>query len=141
MIDEEAVRNVVNGFAEAWNRHDTDALGALFAPSADFVIINGQRWKGRQEIQTNAAFLHGTIPPDSVGVTVPAQTYGIFSSVTYRFDGVDVRFINSHVAIVHVPWVQLGDTRLQESRRGMLTFVAARYRDRWALHAAHNTLA
>ena len=105
------------------------------------MIINGQRWKGRQEIQTNAAFLHGTILQDSVGVTVPAQTYGIFSSVTYRFDGVDVRFINSDVAIVHVSWLQLGDTRLQESRRGMLTFVVARDRDRWVLDAAQNTLA
>ncbi len=141
MIEEEAVRNVVNGFAEAWNRHDTDALGALFAPSADFVIINGQRWKGRQEIQTNAAFLHGTISQDSIGVTVPAQAYAIFSSVTYRFDGVDVRFIKGDVAIVHVSWVQLGDTRLQEPRRGMLTFVVARDRDRWALNAAQNTLA
>ena len=47
--DEEAVRVAVSRFAEAWNRHDMDAFGALFTRDADFVNVTGQLWKGRQE--------------------------------------------------------------------------------------------
>ena len=39
--DEEAARKVVIGFPEAWNRHDMNALGALFTPDADFVNVTG----------------------------------------------------------------------------------------------------
>jgi hypothetical protein len=35
------VKRVVNGFPEAWNRHDMDVFGALFAPDADFVLLRG----------------------------------------------------------------------------------------------------
>jgi len=59
--DEQAVRKVVNDFAETWNRHDMNALGALFAPNADFVNVGGLWWRGRQEIQTRHAFLHAAI--------------------------------------------------------------------------------
>ena len=52
-IDEEAVRKVVNGFQETWNRHDMNALGALFTQDADFVNIFGTHWKGRESIQLN----------------------------------------------------------------------------------------
>jgi Domain of unknown function (DUF4440) len=140
MTDEEAVRGAVNDFAAAWNRHDIGALGLCFALNADFVIITGQRWKSRREIQANAAFLHGTAPQDSVNVIVPAQAYELFKAVTYRFDGVDVRFIHTDVAVAHVTWTQLGDTRLNEPRNGMLTFVATRDGNRWVLNAAQNTL-
>ena len=47
----EDVRNVVAGFATAWNRHDLDAFGKLFAPDAEFVNVAGSLWTGRQSIQ------------------------------------------------------------------------------------------
>lgn len=137
--DEEAVRRTVDGYAETWNRHDMDALGALFAPNADFVQVNGVWWKGRQTIQTNIAFLHGTVPQNVVGVTLPANTYGVFKASTYRFDRVDVRFVRHDVAIAHIAWTQLGDPRFKEPRGGVLTFVVSRDGDRWLLNAAQNT--
>ena len=65
-FDEEAVRIAVNRFAEAWNRHDLDAFGALFAVHADFVNVTGQLWRGRKEIQIRHAYTHGTIPREAV---------------------------------------------------------------------------
>jgi len=59
--DEEAVRKVVNGFPEAWNRHDMNGHGALFTSDADFVNVTATHWKGRESIQLNSAFLHGAI--------------------------------------------------------------------------------
>ena len=138
--DEEGIRKTVNDFAETFNRHDSNAFGALFAPDADLVNVNGQRWKGRREIQTNFAFLHATIPPDSAGVSLPAQTYGVFKALTYLFDRVDVRFVHKDVALAHVAWTQLGDARFKEPRRGMLSFLVTRDGDRWVLNAVQNTL-
>ena len=37
--DAEDVRKVAAGFATAWNHHDLDAFGKLFAPDADFVSV------------------------------------------------------------------------------------------------------
>src|SRR5262245_50777831 len=64
--DEEAARIAVNRFAEAWNRHDMDAFGTLFARNADFVNVSGQLWKGRKEIQRRHAYTHGAIPREAV---------------------------------------------------------------------------
>lgn len=51
-----AVRNTVNGFAEAWNRHDVDALAALLAPNADFVNVTGQWWKANSRSRRTLPF-------------------------------------------------------------------------------------
>ena len=138
--DDDRVRAAVNRFAEAWNTHDIDALSALFASDADFVQVNGVWWKGCPEIYRNVGFLHGTLPPNTTGVTLPSNTYGVFRSSTYRFDRLDVRFVKPDVAIAHVLWTQLGYPRFAEPRHGMLSFIAVRDGDQWVLSAAQNTL-
>jgi hypothetical protein len=137
---EAGVHDVVNRFAESWNKHDMDALGSLFTPNADFVQVNGVWWKGREEIQKNVAFLHGAIPQASVGVTLPPNTYGAFRASTYRFDQIDVRFLTKDVAVAHILWTQLGDPRFAEPRRGMLSFVVTSEHDHWLINAAQNTV-
>ena len=49
--DTDAVEKAVNAFAEAWNRHDMPALGALFAPDADFVNVAGQLWRAARKFR------------------------------------------------------------------------------------------
>ena len=49
--DTDAVRNVVEGFATAWNHHDMDAFGKLFAPDAEFVNVAGSFLKGRVDVR------------------------------------------------------------------------------------------
>ncbi len=135
---EEAVRVAVNRFAEAWNRHDMDAFGALFGQDADFVNVTGQLWKGRKEIQRRHAYTHGAIPREAIPEALPAN-YGIFKSSTYHFDRVDVRLLGPDLAIAHGAWTMLGDTRTSEPRRGMMTFTLARDGDIWLYEAVQNT--
>ena len=113
--DEGDVRQVVSGFAETWNHHDMEAFGKLFAPDADFVNVGGSWLKGRQDIQMNHAFYHGTIPADSpsracntCSTNVKAGiNYGIFKTSTMQFIQIDVRFLQKDVAVAR----KLGITR------------------------------
>lgn len=136
--DADDVRNSVAGFATAWNHHDMDAFGKLFAPDADFVNVGGVRWVGREEIQLHHAWSHGTIPENSVPGENPAH-YGIFKHSTMKFNRTDVRFLRKDVAVAHVDWELLGDTRTQNPRRGVLTFVLTRQNEAWLVVTAQNT--
>ena len=136
--DEEAARIAVSRFAEAWNRHDMDAFGALFTQDADFVNVTGQLWKGRKEIQRRHAYTHGAIPREAVPEAAPAN-YAIFKSSTYQFDRIDVRMVRSNPAIAHGAWTMQGDTRTAEPRRGMMTFTIIRDGDNWLYEAVQNT--
>jgi uncharacterized protein (TIGR02246 family) len=137
--DEEAVRKVVNGFAEAWNRHDMDALGALFTPDADFVNVGGVHWKGRDSIQLNHAFLHGAIPASTTGVTPPQIAYGIFKTSNLTFKQVDVRFLRKDVAVAHVQTELQGDARTKDPRHTLLVMFLTKEDGRWFIAVAQNT--
>jgi ketosteroid isomerase-like protein len=137
---ENDVQNFVSEFATAWNNHDMDALGKLFAPDADFVNVAGSLWRGRQSIQAQHAYTHGVIPADSPGFTEADRPYhGIFKNSTMKFNQVDVRFLRKDVAIAHVSWELLGDARTQGARDGVFLFVLARQNPRWLIAAAQNT--
>jgi uncharacterized protein (TIGR02246 family) len=135
--DEQDVRQVVNGFADAWNHHDMEAFGKLFAPDADFVNVAADWWKGRQEIQMRHAYSHGTIPADAQGEQ--PRYYGIFKTSTLRFTQVDVRFLRSDVAVAHASAELLGDARTSNPRHTLLTIVLTRQDGRWLIAAAQNT--
>jgi uncharacterized protein (TIGR02246 family) len=135
--DEVAVRQVVNGFVDAWNHHDMEAFGRLFAPDADFVNVAGDWWKGRQAIQERHAFAHGTIPIETPGDE--PRYYGIFKTSTLRFTQTEVRFLRKDVAIVHVNMELLGDTRTPNPRHTRATFVLTGQDGKWLIAAAQNT--
>jgi len=139
-IDEEAVRKVVSEFAEkTWNRHDMNAQGSSFTPDADFVNVVGSHWKGRESIQLNHAFLHGTIPADSAGVTLPKSAYGIFKTSKITHKQVDVRFLRKDVAVVHVQNELVGDARTKDPRRTLLVMILTKENGRWLIAVAQNT--
>jgi ketosteroid isomerase-like protein len=139
-IDAEDARRVVAGFAMAWNRHDLDAFGKLFAPDADFVNVAGVLWTGRQSIQAQHAYSHGVIPADSPGFSEgDRRYYGIFKSSMLKFDQIDVRLLRKEIAIAHVNWELLGDDRTQNPRRGVFIFVLTRRSAGWLIAAAQNT--
>lgn len=137
--DEEDVRKAVGGFAQSWNDHDMEAFGKLFATDADFVNVAGDWWKGRQAIQTQHAYSHGTIPADTKGFEASQMHYGIFKTSTLRFSGTDVRFLRRDVAVAHASWELLGDNRTPNPRHGFFTFVLTREDSRWLIAAAQNT--
>lgn len=136
--DSEDVRNLVASFATAWNRHDMDAFGKLFALDADFVNVAGDHWVGRKEIQLRHAYAHGTIPVSSVPDDNP-KYYGIFKHSTLTFTHVDVRFLRKDVALAHTSCELAGDARTQNVRRCVLTFVLTEQNGGWLIAAAHNT--
>ena len=137
--DEEAIRRVVNGLPDAWNRHDMDALGALFCPDADFVNVAGDHWKGRESIQVNHAFAHGAVPIEAAGVTLPRGVYGIFKASILHVKQIDVRFLRKDVAVAHVQTEALGDARTKSTRRGLLVMVLIQQGGRWLIAVAQNT--
>ena len=137
--DEEDVRKTVGGFSQSWNNHDIDAFGKLFAIDADFVNVAGNWWKGRQEIQMQHAYSHGTIPADTPGFEEVHRYYGIFKTSTLRFTQIDVRFLRRDVAVAHASCELRGDTRTPNPRYCILTFVLTRQDGSWFIAAAHNT--
>jgi len=136
--DAQDARSAVLGFSTAWNRHDMVAFGKLFAPDADFVNVVGSRWKGREQIQMNTAWLHGTIPEGTQIAGQTAAVYGAFKDSTLRFTQIDVRFLRTDVAIAHVNWELLGDKLAQKPRHGLLIFVVTRQNSGWLIAAAQN---
>jgi hypothetical protein len=83
---EEAVSRALACFADSWNRHDMTSFGQCFSSDADFVNVTAQWWKGRHALQTNHAYLHGTIDvSDTTDVTVPPRSHGIFKTSTLTF--------------------------------------------------------
>ena len=137
--DTDVVRKAVEGFATAWNHHDMDAFGQLFAPDADFVNVTGVLMKGREGIQMHHAWSHGAIPKTTQVPGTLAANYGIFKNSTMKFDAVDVRFLRGDVALAHVKWKLLGDTRTSIPRRGVFLFVLTRGKGGWQIASAQNT--
>jgi ketosteroid isomerase-like protein len=138
--DAEDVRKVVAGFETAWNHHDMDAFGKLFAPDADFVNVAGVLWTGRQSIQAQHAYSHGVIPANSPGFSEEDRRhYGIFKNSALTFDQIDVRLLRKEIAIAHVNWELLGDGRTQNSRHGVFIIVLTRQDVRWLIASAQNT--
>ncbi|HLW83389.1 MAG TPA: SgcJ/EcaC family oxidoreductase [Candidatus Acidoferrales bacterium] len=132
------VRNAVMGFATDWNHHDMAAFGKLFAPDADFVTVTGFRMKGRQQIQMDHAWMHGVIPRNTPGFPKSDPHYGIFAHSTMKFIHIDVRFLRKDVAVAHVNWELLGDSRTPK-RHGVLLFVLTRQNGGWLIAVAQNT--
>ena len=116
------------------------AFGKLFATDADFVNVTGSWWKGREPIEKNHAYLHGTIASGDTGmVTAPARNHGVFATTTITFDSMDVRILAPTVATVRVPWSIRGDVRTAAVRRGLFLFVVKKTAGQWQIAAAQNT--
>lgn len=95
------------------------AFSQLFAANAHFVNVTGSWWKGREAIEKNHAYLHGTIASvDTATVTAPARNYGIFGTTTITFHFMDVRMLAQAVATARVPWSIRRDVRTAAVRRG-----------------------
>ena len=123
----ESPQDLVRLFAEAWNRGDADAIGALFAQDADFVNVVGLWWRRRRDI----AKAHG----------YAFDRY--FKKARMTLERIEVRQIRHDVATVHGLWRMEGqvepDGAPSPPRTGILLFVAKRTEDGWQVVAAQNT--
>ena len=125
--DEALVRSVVAAFEDAWNRHDMEAFGELFADDADFVNVAGTRWQGRAAIKDAHVRSHGRQ----------------FRNSTLVIEETTVRFLAPHVAVARSTWQLTGHTtpagEAGATRRGILTNVLGKSAGRWQIVVTQNT--
>lgn len=122
--DETAIKQLVQQLQDGWNAHDGKAFAAAFAADADYVVVNGTKVKGREEIEKGHAGIFATIYKDSHNV-------GSVKSI---------RFLRSDVAIVHVEWNlehSIGGGR--SKARAMNSLVVTKDNGKWSIAAFHNT--
>ncbi|HEX8921134.1 MAG TPA: SgcJ/EcaC family oxidoreductase [Pyrinomonadaceae bacterium] len=122
--DETAIRQIVQQLQDGWNAHDGKAFSAPFATDADYVIVNGMKIKGREDIEKGHTGIFTTIYKDSHNV---ATVKG-------------VRFLRPDVAVAHVEW-NLEFTMGGEKRKAqaMNTLVLTKDGGKWSIAAFHNT--
>lgn len=120
--------DIAQGFLEAWNDQDPDALAALFTDDADFVNVVGLWWEDRPSIRRAHAR----------GFRV------MFGGSRMTLERTKVRRLGSDAALVHALWTMTGQVDPAGSpvgdRSGVLSFVVERQPEGGCLAvAAHNT--
>lgn len=120
--DEDAIRQIVRQLQDGWNAHDGKAFAAPFAEDADYVIVNGMKIKGREEIEKGHAGIFSTFYKESHNVATLKS----------------VRFLRPDVAVAHVEWnleVKPGG----EKAKAMNSLVLTRDGGKWSIASFHNT--
>jgi uncharacterized protein (TIGR02246 family) len=129
MIDRTAtteIETIAAKLAEAWNRHDAQALAVVFAEDADFTNVFGMVAKGRAAIEALHAPLFKTIFKDSQ-ITVTETR---------------VRLIRPDVASVDVKWQMTGARDPHgnpwPNREGLLNWITTEHSSGWLIDVSHN---
>lgn len=125
--DEAAVRAVVQGQEDAWNRHDAKAYAARYWEDADVVNVQGWWWKGRADIEQKltAAFAF------------------VFRESALTITSIDIRFLTPEIAVAHARWTMTGARMLPSGlpapREGLETVVLQKQGGKWLIAAFQNT--
>ena len=56
--DANAARGLVNGFADAWNRHDMKAMHDLDTDDVEWVNVVGHHWRGKETVRKGHTAIH-----------------------------------------------------------------------------------
>jgi uncharacterized protein (TIGR02246 family) len=126
--DDAAARAVAAAYEDAWNRHDMQALGALFADDAEWVNIVGMWWRGRAAVAGAHAAFHETM----------------FRDTAMHTEETAVRALAPDVVAV-VLTVAMGDFTTpggheMRGTRDRLSLVLVRRGGRWLIGHGHNTV-
>ena len=122
--DETAIKQLVQQVQDGWNAHDGAAFAAPFAADADYVVVNGTKVKGRDEIEKGHTRIFTTIYKDSRNI---ATVKG-------------VRFLRPDVAVVHIEW-NLEHSAGGERRtdRAINSWVVTKDNGKWSIASFQNT--
>lgn len=124
--DEEAIRNVLAQFIEAWNKHDAKAFSMVFAEDADFTNVRGSSAHGRAEVEKFHAPLFATR----------------FKDTNQKMTKTKIRFIRPDVAAVDAWWEMSGARNAEgqeiPARKGLLNLVMTKDGGRWFITVMHN---
>ena len=122
--DEATLRQIVQQLQDGWNAHDGKAFAAPFATDADYVVVNGMKIKGREEIEKGHTQIFTTFYKDSHNV-------GTVKSV---------RFLRPDVAVVHVEWnLEWSMGGEKKKNTAMNTIIMTKDGGKWSIAAFHNT--
>lgn len=122
--DESAVRRIVQQMQDGWNAGDGKAFAAPFAADADYVIVNGMKIKGRDEIEQSHQRIFNTVYKGS-------HNEGTVKSL---------RFLRSDLALMHVEWHLRYYAEGQPlDRKALGTLVVAKAKGQWSIAAFQNT--
>lgn len=124
--DQQAIRDVMDRFVDAWNHHDAKAFAAVFAEDADFTNWRGIGASGRSNIEQFHAPIFATI----------------FKNSHQKYTDIKIRFLRPDVASVDVHWELTGVLDPQGNphadRNGLLSFVMTKDAGRWQITVMHN---
>jgi len=123
---EKAIKQVLDRFIEAWNRHDAKAFSMIFAEDADFTNVGGRSATGRAEVEKFHAPKFATNLKDTHQTITETK----------------IRFITPDVAAVDARWEMTGARRVDGQevplRKGLLNFIMTRSEDHWFIKVMHN---
>ena len=124
--EEQAIKQVIDNFEEAWNKHDAKAYSLVFAEDADFTNVFGQKAHGRAAIEQFHAPIFQTI----------------FKASRFASDKISVRFINENIAAVDVTWEMSGAMDFEGNpwadRKGLINLVMKKEDGVWLILIMHN---
>ena len=125
--DEQAVRKVVANFGEAWNKHDPNAILALFTDDADWVNVVGSWWRGQAEHRRGTTWAHEHVFKNAIGHLGP---------VVVRFPTQDTAIaIFTH----DVESFVLPDGSRNPGGNHRLSFFLVKREGRWLITSGQNT--
>lgn len=119
--------NALQKFAGAWNRHDMEAMAALFAKDAQFVNVVGLWWKGADEIKMAHEATHMTM----------------FRESRLEILEVELRKVDDNVVLTRGHWQLTGHIgpadEILPPRTGLLLTVLHKHDGEWLIIDAQNT--
>jgi len=122
--DEEAIKQLVKNYENAWNRHDSKGLAENYDSNATWVNWFGAYYIGKKDIRDHYEAVHTTY----------------FKTSTYYTRAIeDIMFVKPDVAVSHVRTGLTGDERYPgqtfEFRR---TIVLTKHKGIWLILAGQN---
>ena len=130
LADQNAIKDVIAAYTEAWNLHTGKGFGYGFTEDADFVNILGMHFSGKQEIEARhvqilQSFLKGTTLSISSTSLREAQPGVVIAIVRWKLDGYATVSPDSH---------------LPDIQEGVFTQVFIHTGKKWEIKASQNTL-
>jgi uncharacterized protein (TIGR02246 family) len=125
--DSTAVKQVVAAYDDAFNQHDSHAVGALFAEEGDFTNMRGAGKHGRTDIEQNYGNLFNG---------------GLKAS--HRTDTVKtIRFLTPEIAQIDASWEMTGTKAADGTeipvRKGGLDWIVAKVKGQWLIVVFHES--
>lgn len=126
--DENAIKKVIAGTTEAFNKHDAKAFATFYASDAELVTVRGERMRGATEIEKGLATIFATRA----------------AAATLKTLDLSIRLIKPDVAIAHVTNemsdVVNGKGEKQPPHRELSIRVLVKDEGKWRVVAFHNTI-